>query len=349
MKINFIIPMTHHTGGIQVIFTYAEYFYRKGHDVVCYYPNIAYETNSFWSRFKSTVGNFVKDRKNISFMDISFMIKGIALINNYNIRNADVTIATSYQTAYDVEKLSLQKGQKFYFIQDYEIWFNKKKCEQSYYLNLKKIVIANWLNKLLVEHYDCPPSPVIYNGINLNEFYNEKKRNNADKVKNFLMLSNWRSSKNCEMGVQIFKYLKSKYPLSQFRMFGINYDDRIPSFVEFYENPTKDELRGLYNQSNIFLFPSSYEGWGLTVVEAMACGCVVVGCNVGFLKEFGIHRTNAMISQIENEKEMIKNIEELLQSTDLMNLISSNCQQVVKQFDWSQSTNKFLEILKNDK
>ena len=38
MKINFVIPTPGNTGGLQVIYKYAEEFQKKGHDVRIYYP-----------------------------------------------------------------------------------------------------------------------------------------------------------------------------------------------------------------------------------------------------------------------------------------------------------------------
>ena len=48
-----------------------------------------------------------------------------------------------------------------------------------------------------------------------------------------------------------------------------------------------DELRGLMSGSRVFVFPSLYEGFGLPVLEAMACGAPVVCTRRGFLPEVG--------------------------------------------------------------
>ena len=47
--------------------------------------------------------------------------------------NADIIIATWWETAYQVRKLNSKKGEKFYFIQHYEIWGgNPKKVKKTY-------------------------------------------------------------------------------------------------------------------------------------------------------------------------------------------------------------------------
>ena len=47
----------------------------------------------------------------------------------------------------------------------------------------------------------------------------------------------------------------------------------------------RDELALLYRHARVFLFPSLYEGFGLPMLEAMACGCAVVASNCGALAE----------------------------------------------------------------
>ena len=49
----------------------------------------------------------------------------------------------------------------------------------------------------------------------------------------------------------------------------------------------RTELRQLYTTSFAFIFPSDYEGFGLPILEAMACGCPVVAANASSLPEVG--------------------------------------------------------------
>lgn len=42
-----------------------------------------------------------------------------------------------------------------------------------------------------------------------------------------------------------------------------------------------EDLPGFYNLASLFMLPSLYEGFGMPVLEAMACGCPVITSNVG--------------------------------------------------------------------
>jgi glycosyltransferase involved in cell wall biosynthesis len=46
-----------------------------------------------------------------------------------------------------------------------------------------------------------------------------------------------------------------------------------------------DEVPALYNLADAFVFPSIYEGFGLPILEAMACGCPVITSTTGYAPE----------------------------------------------------------------
>jgi glycosyltransferase involved in cell wall biosynthesis len=61
--------------------------------------------------------------------------------------------------------------------------------------------------------------------------------------------------------------------------FGLQEDVIFPGYI------AEEDLPALYGGSDVFLFPSFYEGFGLPVVEAMACGTPAITSNVSSLPE----------------------------------------------------------------
>ena len=55
--------------------------------------------------------------------------------------------------------------------------------------------------------------------------------------------------------------------------------------VLFTGHLSDDDLRALYSSCRVFVYPSLYEGFGLPLLEAMACGAPVVTSNVGSILE----------------------------------------------------------------
>lgn len=59
----------------------------------------------------------------------------------------------------------------------------------------------------------------------------------------------------------------------------------LENFVTYLGKPDKSTLVQIYNAADILLSPSLYEGFGMTVLEAMACGTPVITSNVTSLPE----------------------------------------------------------------
>jgi len=53
----------------------------------------------------------------------------------------------------------------------------------------------------------------------------------------------------------------------------------------FKLNPSNEELNVLYNQAGLLIYPSSYEGFGIPILEAMKSGCPVIALNSSSLPE----------------------------------------------------------------
>jgi glycosyltransferase involved in cell wall biosynthesis len=62
-------------------------------------------------------------------------------------------------------------------------------------------------------------------------------------------------------------------------------ENHLEQYIFDLGNPDKARLVQIYNAADVLLAPSLYEGFGLTIVEAMACGTPVITSNVSSLPE----------------------------------------------------------------
>lgn len=273
------------------------------------------------------------------------MIIVVNEFNNATIRNADALIATAWVTAFTVFNLDASKGEKFYFIQDYEIWDNKELGEQSYKLPLHHIVIAKWIDKILTGQLGCEPADIVYNGIDTDFFHPASKKEEHQEIQ-CLMLYHTLPKKGVGDGVEVFKKAKEKQPNLSLTMFGMYKRPEIECLDHYYQNPKREELRNLYQQADLFIFPSREEGWGLTPLEAMACGCPVVGTNVGCMTELGIDGKNVLLSEPGDVNGMAMSIKRLVGNPELMKKLSDNGLKTVSELSWELSADEILSILK---
>ena len=344
MRINFVLPSIGTSGGIDVVNQYADTLSILGHDVVIYKEILSPNMHRYRSPLKNMAHRIwcsLKAIKGVTGKGIhdQYVFK----ISGNNVRNADAIIATSWPTAYEVSSLPENLGKKWYFIQGFEVWDNKELGIESYKLPLNKVVVSSWINNRLREELDIGPFPVIYNGIDTSMF------NDANRTKHngitFLMLNHTLEKKGIRQGLEAYNRIHRLYPNTKLRMFGMCSNENLPNEVEYHQDPSKDLLVSLYKDTDIFIYPSLEEGWGLTPIEAMACGCAVVGTRTGFVLDIGRHGENMMISEPGDVEGMVKNIDILMNDRDMIDNISNAGIRTTEQLSWSESAELFLRLL----
>ena len=167
MKINWILPELSKSGGVRVALQYANKLSDMGHDVVCYVPQSGLHYG--WKKIfflKDVIKMRTRDELRGKWFDNRFRFEFPLWINDRSVRNADVTIATSWITSYWVNRL--HKGKKLYFIQDFETWGNSKinaAVLKSYKLPFDDfIVVSSALHNRLLETVGTD-TKVVCNGI----------------------------------------------------------------------------------------------------------------------------------------------------------------------------------------
>ena len=256
MQINFVLPAMGNSGGIDVVYKYASLLRKEGHTVTIYKEIIGRNMHRYKSRVKNlmhcvycTVKSIITLKKNKKEYD-----KYVLSINNFFMKEADAVIATSWPSAYRVNKLNKDKGKKFYFIQDFEVWDNEQYVKETYKLPLNKIVISSWINNKLKEELDIGPFPVVFNGLDTNIYQNKMKREKKTEEIKFLMLNHKLPKKGIKYGLEVFEEVSAKYNKCKLCMFGMCDNSNLPNYVEYYQNPTKQKLVDLYSDADIVLY-----------------------------------------------------------------------------------------------
>ena len=103
-----------------------------------------------------------------------------------------------------------------------------------------------------------------------------------------------------------------------------------------------EELRGFYSQAAAFLLPSLYEGFGLTVLEAMAAGTPTVSSNRGALPET-VDGAGFLADPFDGDT-WLEKVTSILDSSYVSDRLSGLGRKRARELSWSIQTAKLLEV-----
>jgi glycosyltransferase involved in cell wall biosynthesis len=116
-----------------------------------------------------------------------------------------------------------------------------------------------------------------------------------------------------------------------------------PADVCFAGFVPDEELVRLYNDCELYVFPSRYEGFGLPALEAMACGAPVIGADASSLPEV-IGYAEAMFAPNSDEA-MGRKIAEALEDAGLRQRLVEHGAERVGRFSWQGSARVALDAM----
>jgi len=116
----------------------------------------------------------------------------------------------------------------------------------------------------------------------------------------------------------------------------------LETMVTFMGKPDKDTLLKLYNVADALIAPSLYEGFGLTVLEAMACGTPVITSNVSSLPE--VAGDAAILVNPRDVTAIVEAVDRLQQDTEHRILLSQKGLEHVQQFTWEAAARRTAQI-----
>ncbi|HKW99874.1 MAG TPA: glycosyltransferase family 1 protein [Bryobacteraceae bacterium] len=112
--------------------------------------------------------------------------------------------------------------------------------------------------------------------------------------------------------------------------------------IRFLGFVTDEDLLHLYNACELFCFPSFYEGFGLPVLEAMACGAAVACSNTSAIPE--VADGAALLFNPYNADEIARAMVDLILLPDLRARMRRLGLQRSTYFSWQKTAQKTLEV-----
>lgn len=176
------------------------------------------------------------------------------------------------------------------------------------------------------------------------------------REKNFLIqdqylfyVGNAHPHKNLDRLIKVFDIISKQKPELKLVLSGpdsffwqkLQKENKNPN-VYFTGFITDEQLVSLYQNAQMFIMPSLEEGFGLPILEAMACSCPVISSNAGSLPEIGDKA--AAYFDPKDENDMYQKIVKVLEDKKLQQELIRKGLERYKIFSWDKLAQQTLDI-----
>lgn len=289
MRITFVLPPVNLHGGIQSTANLAEHLIKRGHEVLAVCP--AKRPPHPKAQVKSLLAGqgwipYVK-RQPSHFDSASVPLK---VLDRYrpitadDLPDADIVVATWWETAEWVAKLPSSKGAKVYFIRHHEVhdYLPKERSAATYRLPLHKVTISQWLVDVMRTEYGDADVSLVPNSVSPEKFHAPIRGKQAIPTVGLLYSPiYW---KGCDISIKAFQLAAEQIPNLRMIAFGLHSPSPevpLPPNTEYTQNPPQGQIKDIYASCDVWLCGSWSEGYHRPPLEAMACRCPVVSTRVG--------------------------------------------------------------------
>jgi len=239
------------------------------------------------------------------------------------------------------------------------------RMKYHYYYNLpiilknSRAIICDSENtkKDVINYYGIKEKPiyVIYAGLDGKKFFPREKGEIKSRFgfKDYLLfVGEMRPYKNLERTLEAFAISKLKdyklivcgnkdprfFPKIEKRVKELSLTEK----VFFMGYVPRELLPPLYSEAAALIFPSLYEGFGLPLLEAMACGCPLIVSNAASIPEV-CGDASFYVNPYDTES-ISKGISQVIENKDLRNSLIQKGFERTKLFSWRKTAEEVLGV-----
>jgi glycosyltransferase involved in cell wall biosynthesis len=356
MKITFVLEHADLAGGIRVVAIYANRLKQRGHEVVVVSTP---RRPQDWVFAAKTVlrGRPLPKRypkngpSHIDGAGVEHRVtRRWGPVTDADVPDADVVVATWWETAEWVAGLSRSKGAKAYLIQHHELTFQGQPTERvaaTWRSPLHKIVISKWLKELATDTYGDTDVSHVPNSVDMRQFHAPPR--GKQPVPTVGMLYSATPFKGCDVSLEAIRLASMHVPGLRLVTFGSARLEPclpLPAGARYTYCPPQDKIREEYARCDVWLCGSRSEGFHLTPLEAMACRCPVVSTHVGGPMDTVREGINGHLVEIDDAPALADRLQRVLTLPDDQWLAMSDAAySTATSYTWDDATVLFEAAL----
>jgi glycosyltransferase involved in cell wall biosynthesis len=292
MRITFLAPHDSFNGGVRVIALYARLLQARGHEVTI--VSTPRSRPGLWEQARALRhGRWRALRRKTRPQQAHLGQAGVPqrllrpgrAVTAADVPDADVVVATWWETAVWMAALPDSKGVKVHLVQGYESWVVPDRADQidaALRLPNLKIAISSGLKRDIEQILGPLGMHVIPNAVDGIQFDAPARSRRQRPRVGFVYAQ--APSKGADRYLRIIEHARRRLPELEVLAFGVDEvtpSMPVPAHTHYYQRPAQDALAALYADCDAWLFATRVDSFGLPILEAIACRTPVIGLPVG--------------------------------------------------------------------
>lgn len=345
MKKLFIVYLVDHisdiSGGPRVIVEHANNLLNLGHNVEIW-------TNTAGDKpyFPSNARVYTKNAARLNEPDVLMMTDPCFLpeVSKHRSKNS-----TYLLLQHNLEWVStvMQAETSAFLIRQYVDYFREGKA--------KILVVSTWLQQIVKQLYDLD-SVVFPNCIEQKIFHPARPWMKSDNPQ-VLILYDPQVWKGFSVALDAVILAQKSMPNIKLLVLGRYFPEpptKVPGKyygapfpVTFFNAPFQKDIASVYASADVFVAASASEGFGLSGLEAMACGAALLTTDQGGNRDYVKDGHNAIVVPSQNSEQLCKKLVEMLQAPTLRDKLVKNGYKTAKNFYWDKHAQTLEDIFRS--
>ena len=261
-------------------------------------------------------------------------------------------------TVYSIYDLSLRRYRETHPRE--RVWFFEYFIKRRLQYVGHILTISEFIRQEIIEDFKLPPSMVTAVPLAPDPLFAPCSADIVKKIRikynlpdsYLLFVSSLEPRKNIDLLIEALHMANTDIPLvlvgwngwGDKKWFEKIKETDLKNRIYFTGHIPDDDLKAIYNGAQALVYPSLYEGFGLPIVEAMACGCPVICSNAAGMPE--VAGDAAVLIDPARSDELAQAIETVVHDAEIRNnLIKKGFKQAAA-FTWDSTARQTLEVFK---
>lgn len=341
--VTFVLPGDNRSGGVRVTALMGNMLLERGHQVRIAYPKVRLFSSENLAALASRM-NPLKDRQHSAgwLHLFSGKIEQYGDLNQLEFQRGEIVIAVGSLTLSDVHRLRNPRAIKVRYNHGFPLPMTEN-FRAAMSLPMPTITVSSTLVPELERLSGDKVRAVVPNGIDTLEYYPVP----AIKRDAIGTIFSSHPTKAPQVIIGLCHRVMEVFPNSRLVIFGAERKPRELSNCLYEQYPSTDRVRELYSSSLIWLLASHTEGLPGPVLEAMACGAIVISTDTYGGLELIKDGINGMIVPKGDINAFVRKIGAVLSDGSLRERLVQGGFDTAMKFTWGAAADRMEDFLEN--